>query len=188
MLLLGLQLGPIKAAEVKAEISATNAYKLAVVTISGKVTDENGEPIPGVTVSVPGTGIGTATDIDGNYTISVPEQSTLVFSFIGFNSKSITIGDQSILNVALEESISSLNEVVVVGYGTQKKVNVIGSVTTVDAEEISSAPVGAVSNALAGRLPGGIFMQSSGEPGKDQASIRIRGNATLGNNSPLVVI
>ena len=188
MLLLGLQLGPIKAADSKAEIPASEAFNLVDVTISGKVTDENGEPIPGVTVSVPGTSLGTATDIDGNYTISVPEQSTLVFSFIGFNSKSIEIGDQSILNVTLEESISSLNEVVVVGYGTQKKVNVIGSVTTVGAEEISSAPVGAVSNALAGRLPGGIFMQSSGEPGKDQANIRIRGNATLGNNSPLVVI
>ena len=186
MLPLVLPLGPVSPVEAKTEFSA--AKTVLDVTISGKVTDESGEPIPGVTVSVPGTSIGTATDIDGNYTISVPEASTLVFSFIGFNSKSIEIGDQSIVNVALEESISSLNEVVVVGYGTQKKVNVIGSVTTVGAEEISAAPVGAVSNALAGRLPGGIFMQSSGEPGKDQANIRIRGNATLGNNSPLVVI
>src|SRR5690606_5065155 len=98
------------------------------------------------------------------------------------------VGDQSIIDVQLTETISSLDEVVVVGYGTQKRVNVIGSVTTVNAEEITAAPVGAVSNALAGRLPGGIFMQSSGEPGKDQATIRIRGNATLGNNSPLIVI
>ncbi|AEL28624.1 SusC/RagA family TonB-linked outer membrane protein [Cyclobacterium marinum] len=188
MLPLVLPLGPVSPVEAKTEFSATKTVLVVDVTISGKVTDKSGEPIPGVTVSVPGTSIGTATDIDGNYTISVPEASTLVFSFIGFNSKSIEIGDQSIVNVALEESISSLNEVVVVGYGTQKKVNVIGSVTTVGAEEISAAPVGAVSNALAGRLPGGIFMQSSGEPGKDQANIRIRGNATLGNNSPLVVI
>ncbi|MBI0398468.1 SusC/RagA family TonB-linked outer membrane protein [Cyclobacterium marinum] len=188
MLPLVLPLGPVSPVEAKTEFSATKTVLVVDVPISGKVTDKSGEPIPGVTVSVPGTSIGTATDIDGNYTISVPEASTLVFSFIGFNSKSIEIGDQSIVNVALEESISSLNEVVVVGYGTQKKVNVIGSVTTVGAEEISAAPVGAVSNALAGRLPGGIFMQSSGEPGKDQANIRIRGNATLGNNSPLVVI
>ncbi|WP_339922015.1 TonB-dependent receptor [uncultured Cyclobacterium sp.] len=158
------------------------------VTINGKVTDDVGEPIPGVTVSIPGTNIGTATDLDGNYSLTIPEQSTLVFSFIGFNSKSIKVGDQSIIDVVLSENISSLDEVVVVGYGTQKRVNVIGSVTTVSADEISAAPVGSVSNALAGRLPGAVFMQSSGEPGKDQASIRIRGNATLGNNSPLVVI
>lgn len=121
MLPLMLHLGSIITADAKAEITTTKTIINADVTITGKVTDENGEPIPGVTVSVPGTGIGTATDIDGNYSISVPEQSTLVFSFIGFNSKSIEIGGKSILNVELEESISSLNEVVVVGYGTQKK-------------------------------------------------------------------
>jgi len=188
ILLLVLQLVFLHPVLATAKQPSSSVKSIVDVTIKGKVTDESGEPIPGVTISLPGTNIGTATDLDGNYSLSVPEKSTLVFSFIGFNSKSIKVGDQSIIDVVLTENISSLDEVVVVGYGTQKRVNVIGSVTTVNADEISAAPVGAVSNALAGRLPGAVFMQSSGEPGKDQATIRIRGNATLGNNSPLVVI
>lgn len=158
------------------------------VTVTGTVNDESGAPLPGVTVSVLGTTIGTATDLDGNYTLSVPEGSTLVFSFIGFVSQNVVVANQTVVNITLEEDVSSLDEVVVVGYGTQKKVNVIGSVTAIDTEEITAAPVGAISNALAGRLPGAVFMQGTGEPGNDQATIRIRGNSTLGNNSPLVVI
>jgi hypothetical protein len=172
-----------------ATVSPPSLEKAIVeVTVSGTVTDTQGEPIPGVTVSVPGTNIGTATDLDGKYTLFVPEGSRLVFSFIGFESQTLEVGDRSVIDVKLTETVSSLDEVVVVGYGTQKRVNVIGSVTTVNTDEITAAPVGAVSNALAGRLPGAVFMQESGEPGKDQATIRVRGNATLGNNSPLIVI
>jgi len=158
------------------------------VEISGTVTDQNGGPLPGVTVSVPGSAIGTATDLDGQYRLTVPEGADLVFSFIGFVPQTVAIGDKSVINITLLEDVSSLEEVVVVGYGTQKKVNVIGSVTTVSTDDITASPVGAISNALAGRLPGAIFMQGTGEPGNDQATIRIRGNSTLGNNSPLVVI
>src|SRR5690606_35171440 len=91
------------------------------VTVSGTVTDPNGEPIPGVTVSVPGTTIGTATDLDGRYSLTVQEGSTLVFSFIGFEPQSIAVGDRSVIDVVLSEDMASLEEVVVVGYGTQKK-------------------------------------------------------------------
>src|SRR5690554_4575934 len=101
------------------------------VTVSGTVTDKNGEPIPGATISVPGTGIGTATDLEGKYMLTVPEGSTLVFSFIGFETQTIGVGDQSIIDVTLAEDMGSLDEVVVMGYGVQKRVNVIGSVTAI---------------------------------------------------------
>src|SRR5690606_12844269 len=106
------------------------------VTIRGTVTDQNGSPIPGVTVSVPGTNIGTATDLDGKYTLSVPDGATLAFSFIGFETQSFVVGDQSIIDVRLIEDISSLEEVVVVGYGSVKKSNLTGSVSSVNASDI----------------------------------------------------
>ncbi|MEX2567458.1 MAG: SusC/RagA family TonB-linked outer membrane protein, partial [Cyclobacteriaceae bacterium] len=158
------------------------------ISVTGTVTDEEGEPLPGVTVIVEGTTSGTVTDIDGKYAIEVSEEDALVFSFVGFESQRREVGNNSVINISLAEDAANLDEVVVVGYGTQKKVNVIGSLTTVSSDDITAAPVGAISNALAGRLPGAIFMQESGEPGNDQANIRIRGNATLGNNSPLIVI
>jgi TonB-linked SusC/RagA family outer membrane protein len=158
------------------------------IVISGTVTDANGEPIPGVTVSLPGTTVGTATDLDGKYSLTVPEGSTLVFSFIGFETQRFDVGGKSVINVTLTEDMASLDEVVVIGYGTQKKVNVIGSIATISNEELTASPVSMVSNALAGRLPGVIVQQRNGEPGNNAATITIRGNATLGNNSPLVVI
>lgn len=92
------------------------------ITISGTVTDENGQPIPGVTISVPGSSIGTATDIDGKYSLSLPEASTLVFSFIGFQTQTVEVGNQRIVDIVLNEDMASLGEVVVVGYGSVKKV------------------------------------------------------------------
>lgn len=157
------------------------------VTITGTVVDQEGDPIPGVTVSVPGEGIGTATDSDGKYSITVPEGVTLVFSFVGFETQHVVVGGRTVIDVVLLEDLASLEEVIVVGYGTQKRVNVIGSVTAIGSEDLAVAPVANVSTALAGRLPGAIVQQPSGEPGA-AASILIRGNSTLGNNSPLVVV
>src|SRR5690606_17924612 len=91
------------------------------VTVSGTVVDNNGEPIPGVTVSVPGTSTGTATDLDGRYALTVPEGSTLVFSFIGFETQQVEVGDRSVIDITLMEDMTSLDEVVVVGYGTQSR-------------------------------------------------------------------
>src|SRR5690606_2197271 len=105
------------------------------VTVTGTVIDHAGEPLPGVTVSVAGTTIGTATDLSGNYSLTVPEGATLVFSFIGFESRSIPIGDRSVIDVVLVEDVQSLEEVVVVGYGTQRKSDVTGSVVSVNSED-----------------------------------------------------
>src|SRR5690606_34666436 len=108
--------------------------------ISGTVTDQNGEPLPGVTVSVEGTTIGTATDIDGKYTLEVPDGATLVFSFIGFQTQRVAAGSRSVINITLVEDISSLEEVVVVGYGTQRKSDLTGSVAVVNVREMQAQP------------------------------------------------
>lgn len=158
------------------------------VAIRGTVIDQNGNPIPGATVSIPGTTIGTATDLDGKYSISVPEGSTLVFSFIGFETQSIVVGDQSVIDVKLSEDISSLDEVVVVGYGSVKKSNLTGSVSSIKADEIQQTPITSIDQGLVGRASGVMVTQTSGMPGA-VASIRIRGSSSLqGGNEPLYVI
>jgi TonB-dependent starch-binding outer membrane protein SusC len=158
------------------------------IMVSGVVVDRTGEPIPGVTVSVPGSSIGTATDIDGKYTLSVPEGSTLVFSFIGFESRSIAVGDQSIINVTLNEDLSSLEEIVVIGYGEMKKSDLTGAVGSVDNERIvRMAPI-LPAQAIQGQVSGVNVQKINGKPG-DDFNIDIRGLSSIGgNNAPLIVI
>nr|WKN34822.1 TonB-dependent receptor [Tunicatimonas sp. TK19036] len=162
-------------------------------TVSGRVTsDENPEGLPGVNVLIKGTAQGTITDVDGNYSIEVPsDESVLVFSSIGFVSEEIVVGTQSVIDVMMIPDITSLDEVVVVGYGEQKRETITGSVANIDGEEITKSPTPNVSNSLAGRLPGLVVNQRSGEPGRDDPNILIRGSGTFGDdgvNSPLVVI
>lgn len=157
--------------------------------ITGKVTDEtNGYPMSGVSVAVKGSSNGTSTNGEGEFSLEAPVNSTLIFSFVGHATKEVSVNNRSVIDVVLGAGNAALNEVVVIGYGKEKKVNVIGSVASISSKEILAAPVSNVSNALAGRLPGAIVQQRSGEPGSDAASILIRGSGTLGNSSPLVVI
>jgi len=157
--------------------------------ITGTVTDKDGTPLPGVNVVVTGTTLGSITDVDGKYSIEVPQGAkSLSFTFVGMEKQEITIGTLTQINATLSESAIGLEEVVVIGYGTQKKINVIGSVTTISNEQLTSSPVSNVSNALSGRLPGVVVQQLSGLPGDDAAKITIRGNVTLGETSPLIVI
>ncbi len=158
--------------------------------ITGTVTDERtGEVFPGVNILVKGTTVGAITGADGKYSITVPDRNaTLVFSFLGYANQEIPLNGRPVIDVALMSETTELEEVVVIGYGTQKKVNVIGSITTVSEEQISSAPVSMISNALAGRLSGAIVQQGSGEPGNNESAILIRGNTTLGNSTPLIVV
>ncbi|GEO06296.1 SusC/RagA family TonB-linked outer membrane protein [Adhaeribacter aerolatus] len=171
-----------------AEASSTSATNLAQL-IKGKVTDENGDPLPGVVIVVKGTSLGTSTDAGGNYQIEVPgESAVLIFSFIGFKSQEVVAGANATQNITLVSDSKALSEVVVVGYGVQKKVNLTGSVATIDAKAIENRPVTNVSSALAGLSPGVSVQQSSGRPGSDGATIRIRGTGTLNNNDALVII
>ncbi len=158
------------------------------VTITGTVVDSNGSPIPGATISVPGTNIGTVTDIDGQYSITVPEGVTLVFSFIGYESKSVGVGNQQVIDVTLTDSAQALDEVVVVGYGTQKKANLTGSVASVGNRDIENRPITSAATALQGTVSGVHINQNSGQAGRDGVQVNIRGIGTLNNASPLVLV
>ncbi|MBD2700488.1 TonB-dependent receptor [Spirosoma sp. BT702] len=163
---------------------------LTVRTIAGQVTDaENKQPIPGVTVIVKGTSKGTATDVSGHYSLRIDDaDQTLVFSFVGYESQDVTIGNQSQVAVSLKPDVKALSEVVVVGYGTKKKTSVTAAVATLEGNQLVKSPIANVSNGLSGRIAGVTSKQSSGEPGKDGDDIKIRGIGTIGNSNPLVVV
>ena len=156
--------------------------------IRGTVFDASGEPLIGVNVSVKGTTIGIITDMDGKYQLEVPANATLLFSYIGYQTQEIAVGNQSSINVTLKEDTQKLEEVVVVGYGVQKKVTVTGSVASVSGEELKASPTTNLSNGMVGRMPGVIGFQTADEPGGGGTTIRIRGTNSLGSNDPLVVI
>lgn len=157
-----------------------NAYGQQQVRITGTISDEKGVPLPGVNVVLKGTTVGTITDLDGKYTLNVPDQNgALVASFIGYVAVEMSIAGKTNVDITLTSEALTLQEVVVVGYGVQKKVNVIGSITTVSAEQITSAPTNNVSSALSGLSPGLFVTQSSGRPGADAATLSIRGTSTI---------
>lgn len=157
--------------------------------IKGVVTDKNGEPIPGANIIEKGNPTnGTITDVDGNYTLSVFGNSVLVASYIGYNRIEIQVKNRSVVDITLSEDTQALEEVVVVGYSTQKKVNLTGSVSTVNFESMSSRPVTDASQALSGASPGLQIMQSSGQPNAESFSYNIRGVGTLNSSSPLILV
>ena len=158
-------------------------------TIKGNVTTTTGESIPGASVKLANATTGVITDIDGFYMITVPDsQSELEFRFMGYEPRNIKVGNQTTINVSLEEATSSLEEVVVVAYGAQKKVTMTGSVASVNIGSLKT-PVANLSNALQGKVAGIISVQSSGEPGYDNSTFTIRGIGTFtGNTSPLVIV
>ncbi len=158
--------------------------------LSGIVVDKTGEAIPGVTVVLEGTVTGTVTDFNGEFNLSVPKGSTnLVISFIGFDNVVVPIKGKTYFNVVLEESMFGLDEVVVVGYGTQNKATVTGAISNIQTDEILQSPQANLSNALVGRVSGLIAVQGSGEPGKDQSLLRIRGVGTFGEGAgPLIMV
>ncbi|WP_242696375.1 TonB-dependent receptor [Longitalea luteola] len=162
----------------------------ALQEIRGQVTDDKGTPLPGVSIIVKGTSTGTNTDAEGNFTINVPDGNTiLVFSSVGFKTQEVDVAGKTTITIALSAGGNGqLGEIVVVGYGTQKKVTVTGAVAQVKGAELAKSPSVNLSNALAGRLPGVTTIQSSGEPGYDGSTIRIRGSNTPNNSGALIVI
>ncbi len=158
--------------------------------VSGKVVDgDTNDPLPGVNVLAKGTSVGTVTDVDGNYRLSVPDDiNTLVFSSIGFTTEEVNINGRSTIDISLMPDIQALSEVVVVGYGTQKKSDLTGSVASVSSEELAKSTVASLDQGLAGRAPGVQVTQQTGQPG-GATSIRIRGgNSINSSNEPLYVI
>lgn len=168
--------------------------KIVEINLSGTVKDDKGESLPGVSVVLKGSQRGTVTNEKGEFSLQIPENnsvsepSVLIFSFVGYLPEEVPVGNESIFNIALKVDSKSLEEVVVVGYGTQSKKNITGSVATVQGSDIVRSPQPNISNSFAGRLPGLIASNRSGEPGSDGSSILIRGRSTTGDSSPLVVI
>lgn len=155
--------------------------------VKGKVVDEKGDPLVGVNVVVQGTTIGTTTDVDGNYSLQASEQAVLTFSFIGFNSAKETVGARSIINVSLLADTEEITDVVVVGYGTQRRQDLTGSISNLNAEKLQSKPVSSVESALQGQVPG-VSVVNNGGPGQS-ATVRIRGIGSVNfASNPLYVI
>ncbi|RUT78011.1 SusC/RagA family TonB-linked outer membrane protein [Ancylomarina longa] len=158
------------------------------VLVSGKVTTESGESLPGVSITVKGTTTGTITNIDGNYKLEVPDDArVLVFSFIGMKVEEVEIAGQTNINVILHEDTTGLDEVVVVGYTSRKKSTLTGAVSVVDVSDMEKTRVPNVAQALQGQIAGVLVTSSTGAPG-DPIQIRIRGEGTIGNNNPLYIV
>lgn len=161
----------------------------AEITVHGRVVDDKGEPIPGVNIIEKGTTNGTVTDATGAYAFSASSPDVvLVFSFIGFNTQEIALAGRSEINITMTPDSKTLSEVVVMGYGTQKKTNLTGSVSTVSDQQLQDRPVTNVTTALQGTMSGVTVIQNSGQPGKESAAIRVRGIGTLNNSDAMVVV
>lgn len=158
-------------------------------SVSGKVTDSNNQPLPGVTVVVKGTTQGTVTNADGEYSIAnIPDNTTLVFSFVGMRTQEVVVGSQTSVNITMAEETIGLEEVVAVGYGVQRKVSTTSPVSQVIGEELTRRPINNVQQTLQGLAPGVTIIDQGGYPGRATATIRVRGITTLGNNNPLILV
>lgn len=158
------------------------------IQVSGQVLDDSGEPIPGATITVSGTSAGTITDLDGRYSISVSENSILVFSYIGYQTARQNVGNRSVLDITMQTDSKSLEEVVVIGYGTQQRRDITGAVGQVKGDELMNLPVAGIDRALQGRAAGVTIAANSGSPGSG-TTMRIRGTSSIyGNNDPLFVV
>ncbi|QKG52589.1 SusC/RagA family TonB-linked outer membrane protein [Hymenobacter sp. BRD67] len=182
MLLLSGSLAPLAPQVAYAQVAGAH-------TVTGKITSDNGEGLPGVTVVVKGTTTGATTDVNGNYNVTVPDDnSILVFSSVGFTKLEIAVGKRTSLSQQLVPETQALNEVQIVGYGTQKKSQVTGAISTVSDEQLRDVPVANVGQALQGRAAGITVSSSSTTPGQAPV-IRIRGNRSIsGSNDPLLVV
>ncbi len=161
----------------------------AQIKVTGNVADSKGEPIIGATIFEAGTKNATVTDFDGNYTITVAKNATLHISSIGYTDVDVKVNGRTTVNVTMVDDATALEEVVVVGYGQQKKESVIGAISQVSSKDLLSTPAANVSQAIAGKIPGVVTAQTSGAPGADDAKIYIRGRATFsGDAQPLILV
>lgn len=174
------------------QTAAKEQQQQSNITITGRITDESGEALIGVSVVLVGKeSVGTISNFDGYYTIQVPDaKAVLRFSYLGYTNAEVAVGNQRTVNVQLKEAPKDIDEIVVVGYGVQKKVNLTGAVGAIKGEEIRARPVTSVSSGLQGLLPGvTVVSNANGNlPGQSGATVRIRGIGTIGNANPLVLI
>ena len=157
-------------------------------TVTGIITDQQGEPIIGASVMLEGTGTGTISDIDGAFTLNAPESGRLIISYLGFQDLYVNLTSKSDYRLVMQENAVMLDDVVVVGYGVQKKESVVGAISQVQGETLVDAGVSNITNAIAGKLSGVTTLQTSGQPGENDAEIIIRGVSSFSNSSPLVLV
>jgi len=156
---------------------------------TGTILDNKEEPIIGASVALKGNrAIGTITDENGNFSLEAPVGSTIIISYLGFNSQELKLGDKTVLDITLLEDTKLLDEIVVVGYGTQKKINLTGSVASVNGKSLESRPISNTSVGLQGHLPGVTITNANSRPGDSNTTIRIRGEGTIGDSNPLILI
>lgn len=167
--------------------SGNGAWAQSKKTVTGVVSDAMG-PVPGAGVVVQKTTDGTITDFDGRYSIQAREGDVLIFSCMGYANVEMTVGKQSVINVTLSDDATVLDEVVVVGYGTQRKESVVGAITSVKGDALVETGVSNITNAIAGKLSGVVTIQTSGQPGQNDAEILVRGVSSFNGNSPLVLV
>jgi TonB-dependent SusC/RagA subfamily outer membrane receptor len=169
---------------------AISSYGQQSYKITGTVRDaKTKETLIGVNIIIKGTFTGTTSNVDGSYSIDVPNSAgTLQFSYLGYQPREEAIGGRSVINVELNSDTKTLEEVVVVGYGIQKKESVVGSISSITSKTLVSIPVSNITQSIAGKLSGVQVVQTSGEIGRDEADIFIRGQATYGNSNPLIVV
>ncbi len=172
----------------KKTISLLSSKVQLEIKIHGQVSDSSNQPLAGISVMIKGTHKGTITDVKGEFNIIASHGDILVFSGVGYLEKEVTINEQSTIHIKLTSQTNSLNEVVIVGYGTQRKIDVTGAISSIGQKELKQSPVANLSNALAGRLPGLITIQNSGEPGADGSQLYIRGLGTTNYSAPLVLV
>jgi TonB-linked SusC/RagA family outer membrane protein len=158
--------------------------------ITGRVVDKDNEALSGASVALKGTTTGTFADDQGAFQIIVPDKNAILeFSYLGYKTQSLTVGDRQTINIVMEEEIRQLSEAVIVGYGVQKRINMTGAVSQITSKELLKAPMQNVSNMLTGKIPGLTAMQRSGKPGADEATLIVRGlNSFAGSNSPMMVV
>ena len=168
------------------QVDAANKEAIYQHSVSGIVVSVDNTLLPGVSVVIVGTNVGTQTDFDGKYTINAKKGDQLQFSFLGMKTKKITVGSSNIINVTLEEEVNSLDEIVVIGYGSQNKREVTGAISSVKADNLTKIPTINAVEALQGRVPG-LTIINNGSPGS-VPTVRIRGIGTLGDNNPVYVV
>lgn len=172
----------------RATVATELATQQKTKQITGVVSDEHGTPIVGANVIEMGTTNGVITDLDGRFALNVRPGAKLKVSYIGFKDILVTVGASNDYRVQLKEDSEALEEIVVVGYGTQKKVNLTGAVATISSDKLANRTSTNVTNMLAGQMPGVTVIQNSGQPGADSGILRVRGLGTMGNSSAMVVV
>lgn len=171
-----------------AAMPTTDIVQQSVKKVYGKVVDTAGIPVIGANVTQKGTTNGTITDIDGKFVLEVPKGASIIVSYIGYNVQELAVTSNTNYEIVLKEDTQNLDEVVVVGYGTQKKVNLTGSVATIKSEQLQNRVASNVTNLLVGQMPGVTILQTSGQPGSDTGALRVRGIGTMNSGASAMVI